>query len=346
MTYGSVPEEFQSRISDDGTTAWLSYRNLSALPNWLTSLPLKKLNLSGNELTIEPNYLGLLRYSLKELDLSNTKLTSVPEWLAELAALEALDLSDNQLTAEPDSLGNLTTTLKVLWLNNNQLTSVPEWLGDLAALEVLELSHNQLTSVPKSLGNLTALKTLDLGHNKLVSLPRQLYYRVANGLQMTLASNPLARSDEPVWTGKLLDRTWMRLRSLFMPSVSLASVLAAANTSNFAEAVLQLYTWERERLLTLAKGTAGAAITVLAGLIASAIEGKVATSSTVLFLAAALVAALLFWAGFLLIGLRRLAEEYTTVLDLKGVKRLWLRRKLPFRLLFGYLQYLRVPWEH
>ena len=116
--------------------------------------------------------------------------------------------------------------------------------------------------------------------------------------------------------GGLLDRAWMRLRSLFVPAVSLAAILTAARATEPAAAVLQLYTWERDRLLTLAKGAAGAAITVLTGLIASAIEGKVAAGRVVIGAAAALVAALLFWGGFLLTGLHRLAEQYTTALRL------------------------------
>lgn len=114
----------------------------------------------------------------------------------------------------------------------------------------------------------------------------------------------------------MLDRLWMRLRSLFVPAVSIASILTAAATDDPDEAVLQLYTWERDRLLTLAKGTAGASITVLAGLIAAAIEGKVTASGVVVVAAAGLVAALLFWSGFLLTGLHRLAEQYTTALRL------------------------------
>jgi hypothetical protein len=102
--------------------------------------------------------------------------------------------------------------------------------------------------------------------------------------------------------------------------VSLAAVLDAAEANDSAAVVLQLYTWERDRLLTLAKGAAGAAITVLIGLIATAIEGKVVTHPIVLYVDAALVVATLSWSGFLLTGLRRLAEEYTTAVDLTEQK--------------------------
>jgi hypothetical protein len=114
----------------------------------------------------------------------------------------------------------------------------------------------------------------------------------------------------------LLDRAWARLRSLFVPSVAVTAVLAAKRAGKPEDAVLQLYTWERDRLLTLSKGAAAAAVTVLTGLIASALESKVTAPVGVVYAAAALLALLLVWGGFLLTGLRRLAEEYTTALTL------------------------------
>lgn len=126
-------------------------------------------------------------------------------------------------------------------------------------------------------------------------------------IQLALASGPAARLD---W----IDRLWARLRSLFIPSVSVAAVLATIGTASPDDAVEQLYAWERERLLTLAKGAAAAAVTVLTALIASAIEGKVTAGPVIIYLAAALVALLLLWGGFILTGLRRLAEEYALAL--------------------------------
>jgi hypothetical protein len=118
------------------------------------------------------------------------------------------------------------------------------------------------------------------------------------------------------WRGSLRDYTWMRLRPLFAPVVPLSAVLALADadTEVSSAAVLQLYTWERERILTLAKGIGGSAITVLVTLIAAAIQGKIAINLIVQILAIGLVIMLLLWAGLLLAGLRRLTEEYTVAL--------------------------------
>jgi hypothetical protein len=115
---------------------------------------------------------------------------------------------------------------------------------------------------------------------------------------------------------ELIDRLWSRLRSLFIPSVSVAAVLATIMSGNPDEAIQQLYSWERDRLLTLAKGTAAAAVTVLTALIASAVEGKVTAQPSLIYFASGLVALLLIWGGFILTGLRRLAEEYALALEL------------------------------
>jgi hypothetical protein len=113
-----------------------------------------------------------------------------------------------------------------------------------------------------------------------------------------------------------LDRLWARLRSLFIPSVSVAAILSSHAAADPDGAIANLYTWERDRLLTLAKGMAAAAVTVLTGLIAAAVEGNVKAAPVIIYLAAALVALLLAWGAFILTGLRRLAEEYALAIEL------------------------------
>lgn len=110
-------------------------------------------------------------------------------------------------------------------------------------------------------------------------------------------------------------RAWVRIRSFFVPSVSVVAIIDLADLAASGTAVLQLYEWERDRLFTLSKGLAGTAVSVLATLIIDAIEGKGMTgSSQATFLAAGLVVLLLAWAGFILSGLRRLADEYPMAL--------------------------------
>lgn len=115
--------------------------------------------------------------------------------------------------------------------------------------------------------------------------------------------------------GHVLNRWWLRLQSLFVPSVSLRTLLLAKSLPEPQAVVLQLYTWERERLLMLAKGVGGGAVTVLAALIADATQGSVDSPNVwAVYLAGALVALLLVWGAFILSGLRRLAEQYSLAL--------------------------------
>src|SRR4051812_35626016 len=93
----------------------------------------------------------------------------------------------------------------------------------------------------------------------------------------------------------VLERLWRRLRSLFVPTVPVTSVLRTRQADDPNAALLQLFEWERDRLLTLAKGLGGAAITVLAALIAQAIEGKASGPELVGYLASGLVGILLWW---------------------------------------------------
>lgn len=122
--------------------------------------------------------------------------------------------------------------------------------------------------------------------------------------------------DDRVPADDLLDRLWARLRSLFIPSVSVQALLNTISATSPDDAVAKLYDWERDRLLTLAKGAAAAAITVLTGLIAAAVEGNVKAQPVLIYLAAVLVGILLAWGAFILTGLRRLAEEYALALEI------------------------------
>lgn len=85
--------------------------------------------------------------------------------------------------------------------------------------------------------------------------------------------------------------------------------------SNTDDAVKQLYDWERDRLFTLAKGLGGAAVGVVVTLLVDAVEEK-STDSLAVWMAAAFAVMLLLWGGFILTGLRRLAEEYPVALKL------------------------------
>jgi leucine-rich repeat protein SHOC2 len=103
-----------------------------------------------NDAVEVPAELGALT-ALKRLFLSGNQLTSLPAELGALTALTWLDLAGNQLTSLPAELGALTA-LTGLRLRGNQLTGLPAELGALTALTRLRLDGNQLTSLPRSSG--------------------------------------------------------------------------------------------------------------------------------------------------------------------------------------------------
>lgn len=111
------------------------------------------------------------------------------------------------------------------------------------------------------------------------------------------------------------DRAASRARSLFVPTVSVVAVSDLIGLSNADDAVKQLYDWERDRLFTLAKGLGGAAVGVVTTLLVDMVEKK-STDTLVVWMAAVFVVMLLLWAGFILTGLRRLAEEYPVAMKL------------------------------
>jgi hypothetical protein len=114
------------------------------------------------------------------------------------------------------------------------------------------------------------------------------------------------------------ERTWARLRSLFVPTVSVVAISDLIGLANDEDAAKQLYDWERDRLFTLAKGLGAASVGVVTTLLVDAAEKK-PTGAAGVWLAAVFAVLLLVWAGFILTGLRRLAEEYPVALTLLHV---------------------------
>ena len=156
---------------------------------------MQSLDLSGNQLTALPEWLGSSRSCSRWTSAAN-QLTALPESLGQLTQLQSLNLSGNQLTALPESLGQLTQ-LQTLNLSDNQLTAAAGVAGPAHAVAVAgplrqptdgaagvagpthavadaDLPGNQLTALPESLGQLTQLQSLYLSDNQLTALPESL----------------------------------------------------------------------------------------------------------------------------------------------------------------------------
>lgn len=109
--------------------------------------------------------------------------------------------------------------------------------------------------------------------------------------------------------GNWTERATARVRSLFVPTVSAVAVSDLIGLPSADDSLKQLFEWERDRLFVLAKGLGAAAVGVVTTLLVDAAQGK-PTHGLAVWMAAAFAIMLLLWAGLILTGLQRLAEEY------------------------------------
>lgn len=132
---------------------------------------LKKLVVSGNQLTLIPNSISNL-VNLTVLVASNNLISGPLSYsICCLTSLTMLDLSNNKINGDiPISIAKLIN-LKVLSLNDNLLrNSIPESIGGLVSLQELELYNNKMSgSIPSTISSLLSLKCFDIHGNRFLS---------------------------------------------------------------------------------------------------------------------------------------------------------------------------------
>jgi Leucine-rich repeat (LRR) protein len=166
----------------------LSNNQLTTLPDWLGLSQVDKLNLSSNQLITLPESVGQLR-ELKLLDLSANQLKSLPNSIGQLRELKWLSLSHNQLTRLPETMGNLVN-LSNLYLGELLLEEFPEWIGKFWQLESLSLSNNKLEILPDWIANLKMLRIIYCRNNLLKDIPFFLL-QLEHLEEIRLGDNPL-----------------------------------------------------------------------------------------------------------------------------------------------------------
>ena len=115
----------------------------------------KKLNLSGKNLTEIPDY--VFEYTnLTKLVLSRNSICKIPKEISKLKKLEVLDLTYNNLTEIPAPVFKLPR-LRVLAVGHNQLKKFPKQLVG-SSIEELIADHNQISDMdPSAMDGLTKI---------------------------------------------------------------------------------------------------------------------------------------------------------------------------------------------
>jgi len=149
--------------------AWI-YQDLKLYPSIQSLIHLKKLNLSGDGLTVFPEVISSKYLNLEVLDISHNAISDLPENFGNLTKLDTLKFNYNNynktLSKLPESFGQLKN-LKYLDLTLMGLNTLPESFSNLKNLNYLNLALNHITKLPDNIGNLSNLETItiELGIN-------------------------------------------------------------------------------------------------------------------------------------------------------------------------------------
>lgn len=163
----SLTSQFSNLVSLEKLE--LHNNELLALPGSHVSalLRLETLSLSGNNLVVVPDALGLLT-RLHTLD-----LTVSPYFTLSIFHPHPLIINrqDNRLAAVPEGIGGCVSLLVLNISSNSSIKRLPDAIGKLTRLESLECGNCGLEYLPVTIGGLTSLSRLMLSRNKLTDLP-------------------------------------------------------------------------------------------------------------------------------------------------------------------------------
>ena len=130
----------------------------------------RRLDLSGQNLTVLPDSIGLLA-NLVELNLGRNKLTTLPASVGELRNLDVLNISNNNFNELPAAIRTMVH-LDVLNFSNNPITTLDERaFSGLGNLKELRIDFIKISALPTSLGSCLVLSTFSAEGNSLKSLP-------------------------------------------------------------------------------------------------------------------------------------------------------------------------------
>uniref|UniRef100_A0A4W3GNZ6 LRRCT domain-containing protein n=1 Tax=Callorhinchus milii TaxID=7868 RepID=A0A4W3GNZ6_CALMI len=209
----SVPQA----LSPNTEVLILSHNSLTSVSlSSLKDLPqLRNLDLSNNQIA---HFQADYRLPLERLDLSHNKLSVIPR-LSSLARLEGLQLASNAISALSDQAFGGLGNLKDLNLQDNQIEDISGHAFDpLVQLKFLSLSSNRIQVLPPgSMDSLTGLETLDLSHNRISLISEDLVKKSLELVDLSLSGNRIQGLPNGVFDG--LDT--LRFLSLSSNQISL-----------------------------------------------------------------------------------------------------------------------------
>jgi internalin A len=138
----------RSSSAKDGPEAIAEERIQAAHRSGAQGLDLRRLGLRE----LPPSISQLMQ--LRRLDISGNQLTALPEAIGQLTQLQGLAAVGNQLARLPEAIGQLTQ-LHHLHISGNQLTTLPESLKNLTQLKALYLHDNPALGLPPEVLGLT-----------------------------------------------------------------------------------------------------------------------------------------------------------------------------------------------
>ena len=159
------------------------------------------LDLSNQNLTEVPEALIKLKDNLTGLNLSDNNLTVIPSWLGSFTKLSMLNIKNNQVAdlTPVCTIEGLITLVAV----KNHITSIPSNIVKLVNLRFLHLAGNNIEKLPTSIKKLPKLSVLDLRENQISVLQNALF---GDGFFKTLTALDLSFnhiSELPPSFGKL-----------------------------------------------------------------------------------------------------------------------------------------------
>jgi Leucine-rich repeat (LRR) protein len=183
----SIAQKNYLRAARETGSASMSNRNLSEFPidlcyyedkidpdeKYWETLPLVKIDLSHNNISIIPSDIGRLT-DLTSLRLRNNSISIIDrEGLSKCNQIKSLDLSSNSLNSLEDSLGPMVD-LKEILVGSNQLTSLPKIIVNYPTLQILDVQDNKICALPINIHKLHGLLKLNISQNLISELPASL----------------------------------------------------------------------------------------------------------------------------------------------------------------------------